>query len=84
MRKPDETTQFDASVERNDNATRQNRKPPIHYQINGQIRHCPYKRTTLKCNLQTKNKRLANVCGLVESKVSFEEKTGLRITSFLS
>ena len=44
----------------------------------------PNQQTTLKCNLQTKNKRLADVCGIVEPKVSFEEKTGLCITSSLS
>ena len=37
-----------------------------------------------ECNLQTKNKQFADVCGIVEPKVSFEEKTGLCITSFLS
>ena len=44
----------------------------------------PNQQTTVKCNLQTKNKRLAHVCGIVERKVSFEEKTGLCITSSLS
>ena len=34
----------------------------------------PYQKITLKCNLQTKNKRLADVCGIVEPKVCFEEK----------
>ena len=40
----------------------------------------PNQQTTLKFNLQTKNKRFADVCGIVEPKVSFEEKTGLCIT----
>ena len=39
--------------------------------------------TMLKCILQTKNKRFADVCGIVEPKASFEEKAGLRITSSL-
>ena len=43
----------------------------------------PSQHTTLKCNLPTKNKRLADVCGIVEPKVCFEEKTGLCITSYL-
>ena len=44
----------------------------------------PNQQTILKCNLQTKNKRFADVCGIVEPKLSFEEKTGLCITSSLS
>ena len=44
----------------------------------------PNQQKTLKCNLQTKNRRFADVCGIVEPKVSFEEKTGLCITSCLS
>ena len=41
----------------------------------------PNQQATLKCNLQMKSKRFADVCGIVEPKVSFEEKTGLCITS---
>ena len=49
------------------------------------MRHCPQPtNNTGKCNLQTKNKRLADVCGMVKPKVSFEEKTGLCLTSSLS
>ena len=44
----------------------------------------PIQQTTLKWNLQTKSKRLADICGIVERKVSFEGKTGLCITSSLS
>ena len=44
----------------------------------------PNQEAILKCNLQMKSKRFADVCGIVEPKVSFEEKTGLCITSPLS
>ena len=43
----------------------------------------PNQQTTLKCSLQTK-KLFADVCGIVEPKVSFEKETGLCITSSLS
>ena len=40
--------------------------------------------TTLKCYLLSGNNFLTEVCGIVEPKASFEEKTGLSITSSLS
>ena len=33
----------------------------------------PNQQTTLKCNLESKNKIFADVCGIVEPKVCFEE-----------
>ena len=53
---------------------------------NSTLRKCviaPNQQTTLKCNLQTKNKRFADVCGIVESKACFEEKTRRCIISSL-
>ena len=44
----------------------------------------PNQQATSKCNLQMKSKQFADVCGIAEPKVSFEEKTGLCITSSLS
>ena len=43
----------------------------------------PNQQTILKCVLLSKNK-LSELCGIVEPKTSFEEKTGLCITSSLS
>ena len=39
--------------------------------------------TMLKCILQTKDKRFADVCGIVEPKATFEENAGFCITSSL-
>ena len=44
----------------------------------------PNQQTTMKFNLETKNKRLADLCGIIEPKIGFEEKTGFCITSSLS
>ena len=44
----------------------------------------PNQQTMLKCILQTKKERFANVCAIVEPKASFEKKTGLLITSSFS
>ena len=44
----------------------------------------PHQQTMLKCSLQTKNNRFADVCGIVEPKTNFEEKCELCITSSLS
>ena len=44
----------------------------------------PNQQAILNCNVQMKSKRFADVCGIVEPKVSFEKRTGLCITSSLS
>ena len=38
------------------------------------MRHPPNQQTTLNCNLQTKNKPYADVCGVVEPKVNWKKK----------
>ena len=49
----------------------------------GKITIAPNQQTTLKCGL-IPNKIFTDVCGIVEPKLSFEDKTGLCITSSLS
>ena len=44
----------------------------------------PNQQTTLKCYLLSRNKFFTEVCGIVEPRVSFEEKSGLCSTSSLS
>ena len=44
----------------------------------------PNQQASLKCHLQMKSKRFADVCGIAQPKVSFEEKRRLCITSSLS
>ena len=47
------------------------------------VAFAPNQQTTLKCYL-SRNKLFTEVCGIVEPRVSFEEKTDLCITSSLS
>ena len=65
------------------NPTEKHTKPNYSVRTSEKIMIAPNQKTTLKCRLLSKN-LFTDVCGIVEPKMSFEDKTGLCITSFIS
>ena len=80
MKLPDITLQLN---EIQPNPTEKQAKPQYTVRTLEKITIAPNQQTTLKCGLISK-KIFTDVCGIVEPKLSFEDKTGLCITSSLS
>ena len=80
MKLPDITLQLN---EIQPNRTEKQAKPQYAMQTLERIMIAPNQQTTPRCGLIT-NKILTDVCGILGPKLSFEDKTGLCITSSLS
>ena len=79
MKLPDLTLQLS---EVQPNSTEKQTKSQYSVRTMEKTTTAPNQQTTLKCNLLSK-KTFVDVCGTVEPKVSFEDKTGLWIISSL-